>query len=419
MAIKLADKKHNGARIKVVGVGGGGGNILNSMVSKGIKGVEFIAINTDMQALENNKAEIKLQIGRGLTKGLGTGMDDDVASKAVDENRSELEELLDGSDMVFITAGMGGGTGTGGAPVVARIAKSVGALVVAIVTKPFSFEGKQRMELAEKGIDKLKTEVDSLIIVPNENILKYGSDLPSKKAFELADRVLHNAANGISKIITEHGNINVDFADVKTIMKDMGDAMIGTGVASGEGRAEKSARQALVNPVLDEICIRGSRSVLTNIVHDGNILMSEIDEINTIIREEVGEEAKYIFGLVEDPGIGEEIMVTVIATGFAKKAVAEIETSLYDLDDNFNNGTRTLTHPSATIMKGKITSIPTAEELANLDEPSFKRREVKLTEDLSEPRKRVVASADDELDIDSFSVDIEYTKPAFLRKQAD
>lgn len=174
-----------------------------------------------------------------------------------------------------------------------------------------------------------------------------------------------------------------------------------------------------MNPVLDEICIRGSRSVLTNIVHDGNILMSEIDEINTIIREEVGEEAKYIFGLVEDPGIGEEIMVTVIATGFAKKAVAEIETSLYDLDDNFNSGTRTLTHPSATIMKGKITSIPTAEELANLDEPSFKRREVKLTEDLSEPRKRVVASADDELDIDSFSVDIEYTKPAFLRKQAD
>lgn len=419
MPIRLATKGANGARIRVVGVGGGGGNILNSMVSKGIKGVEFIAINTDIQALENNCAEIKLQIGRGLTKGLGTGMDDEVASKAVDENRSELEQLLQGSDMVFVTAGMGGGTGTGGAPVVARIAKSLDALVVAIVTKPFIFEGKQRMEMAERGIDKLRSEVDSLIVVPNENILKYGKDLPQKKAFELADRVLHNAANGISKIITEHGDINVDFADVKTIMKDMGEAMIGTGVASGEGRAEKCAKQALVNPVLDEICIRGSRSVLTNIVHDGNILMSEIDVINSIIREEAGEDAKYIFGLVEDPQIGEEVMVTVIATGFQKKAAVEVEVASNDFGEEFRPSAAVVRPPAGNIYRGRITSIPNVEELSEFDTPSYKRREVILSEDLSEPRKKISPSTNDDLDIENFDMDDDYSKPAFLRKQAD
>jgi cell division protein FtsZ len=418
MTIRLAEKKHNGARIKVIGVGGGGGNILNSMVEKGIKGVEFIAINTDTQSLDNNKAEVKLQIGKGLTKGLGTGMDDEIASKAVDENRTELEQMLEGSDMIFVTAGMGGGTGTGGAPVVARIAKSLGALVVAIVTKPFGFEGKQRMEMADKGIEKLRTEVDSLIVVPNDNILKYGNDLPQRKAFELADKVLHNAANGISKIITEHGNINVDFADVRTIMKDMGEAMIGTGIASGEGRAEKCARQALVNPVLDEICIKGSKSVLTNIVHDGNILMSEIDVINSIIREEVGEDAKYIFGLVEDPNMGEEVMVTVIATGFAKRAAAVEEQAAYDdFGDEFDKA-RSVKSPFQN-QRGRITEIPSNEKLAEYDEPSYKRREVKLSDDLSETRKKIVAADEEDLRLDDLIVDDDYSKPAFLRKQAD
>ena len=415
MPIRLAEKKHNGARIKVIGIGGGGGNILNSMVDKGIKGVEFIAVNTDIQALENNKAEVKLQIGKGLTKGLGTGMDDEIAAKAVDENRAEIEQLLEGSDMVFVTAGMGGGTGTGGAPVIARIAKNVGALVVAIITKPFKFEGKQRIELAEKGIEKLRSEVDSLIIVPNENILKYGSDLTKKKAFELADRVLHNATNGISKIITEHGEINVDFADVKTIMKDMGEAMIGTGIAAGESRAEKSARQALVNPVLDEVCIKGSKSVLTNIVHDGNIMMSEIDTINTIIREEVGEDAKYIFGLVEDPNMGEDIMVTVIATGFSKKTSEQF--SEFDFENDFE-----LSRPQRNPFqnqRGRITEIPTVDRLGTLDKPSYIRREVKLSDDLSEVKKKIVHQTEEDLRVEDFAIDDEFSKPAFLRKQAD
>jgi len=415
MPIKLAEKKHSGARIKVIGIGGGGGNILNSMVDKGIKGVEFIAVNTDIQALENNKAEVKLQIGKGLTKGLGTGMDDEIAAKAVDENRTEIEQLLEGSDMVFVTAGMGGGTGTGGAPVVARIAKNVGALVVAIITKPFRFEGKQRIELAEKGIERLRSEVDSLIIVPNENILKYGSDLTKKKAFELADKVLHNATNGISKIITEHGEINVDFADVRTIMKDMGEAMIGTGIATGEARAEKCARQALVNPVLDEVCIKGSKSVLTNIVHDGNIMMSEIDTINSIIREEVGEDAKYIFGLVEDPGMGEEIMVTVIATGFSKAGAEQIHD--YDFENDFERS-GPVKNPFQN-QRGRITEIPTVDKLGAFDIPSYKRREVKLSDDLSETKKKIIHPSDEDLRVDDFVIDDEFSKPAFLRKQAD
>ncbi|MBK9226802.1 MAG: cell division protein FtsZ [Ignavibacteria bacterium] len=415
MPIKLAEKKHSGARIKVIGIGGGGGNILNSMVDKGIKGVEFIAVNTDIQALDNNKAEVKLQIGKGLTKGLGTGMDDEIAAKAVDENRTEIEQLLEGSDMVFVTAGMGGGTGTGGAPVVARIAKNVGALVVAIITKPFRFEGKQRIELAEKGIERLRSEVDSLIIVPNENILKYGSDLTKKKAFELADKVLHNATNGISKIITEHGEINVDFADVRTIMKDMGEAMIGTGIATGEARAEKCARQALVNPVLDEVCIKGSKSVLTNIVHDGNIMMSEIDTINSIIREEVGEDAKYIFGLVEDPGMGEEIMVTVIATGFSKAGAEQFPE--YDFADDFEKSGPVKN--AFQNQRGRITEIPTVDKLGAFDIPSYKRREVKLSDDLSETKKKIIHPTDEDLRVDDFVIDDEFSKPAFLRKQAD
>ncbi len=417
MPIRLADNKHDGARIKVVGVGGGGGNIINSLVSKGINGVEFISVNTDMQALENSKAEIKLQIGKGQTKGLGTGMDEEIAAKAVDENRTELEKLLEGSDMVFVTAGMGGGTGTGGAPVVARIAKSLGALVVAIVTKPFAFEAKQKMQYAEKGIEKLRNEVDSLIVVPNENIMKLGKDLPQKKAFELANTVVYNAANGISKIITQHGEINVDFADVRTIMKDTGEAMIGTGMASGENRAEHSARQALVNPVLDEVCIKGSRCVLTNIVHDGNILMSEIDTINNIIKEQVGEDSKHIFGLVEDATLGEELMVTVIATGFSNKSAVAIP----DIEEHLELEVDKPRSIKPTILgeKGRITEIPTVDKLNQYDIPGYRRREIKISEDLSEERKKIVAESDDDIGVDDFILGDEYSKPAFLRRQAD
>ena len=410
MPIRLAINNHTGAKIKVVGVGGGGGNVLNSMVDKGIEGVEFIAVNTDAQALDKNKAEVKIQIGKSLTKGLGTGMDSMLGYKAAEESRNEIEEALSGSDMVFITAGLGGGTGTGGAPAVARIAKSQGALVVAIVTLPFNFECKPRMDLALEGLEKLKSEVDSLIAIPNQNITKLISkDASSKQAFELADRVLYNATRGISKIITDTGDINVDFADVRTIMKDTGDAMIGSGIASGEGRAQRAANDALVNPVLDEIHIEGSKCVLTNICSNGNVSFSEIEKINEIIQEAAGEDAKYIFGLVEDPKMSDEIMVTVIATGFSKKEEVKVAEHRVIVGEPFYGGLRT---------KGKISVMPSGEELKRLDGPAYERREVNLNEDLSEniSKPKIYEEENDFIDINP---DEDFSKPSFLRRQMD
>ncbi|MBL0106743.1 MAG: cell division protein FtsZ [Ignavibacteria bacterium] len=410
MPIRLAINNHTGAKIKVVGVGGGGGNVLNSMVDKGIEGVEFIAVNTDAQALDKNKAEVKIQIGKSLTKGLGTGMDSMLGYKAAEESRNEIEEALSGSDMVFITAGLGGGTGTGGAPAVARIAKSQGALVVAIVTLPFNFECKPRMDLALEGLEKLKNEVDSLIAIPNQNITKLISkDASSKQAFELADRVLYNATRGISKIITDTGDINVDFADVRTIMKDTGDAMIGSGIASGDGRAQRAANDALVNPVLDEIHIEGSKCVLTNICSNGNVSFSEIEKINEIIQEAAGEDAKYIFGLVEDPKMSDEIMVTVIATGFSKKEEVKVAEHRVIVGEPFYGGLRT---------KGKISVMPSGEELKRLDGPAYERREVNLNEDLSEniSKPKIYEEENDFIDINP---DEDFSKPSFLRRQMD
>jgi len=410
MAIRLVNNNRNGARIKVVGVGGGGCNVLNSMVNKGIEGVEFVAINTDAQALEINKADTKIQIGRSLTKGLGAGMVEDIGFKAVEESRTEIEAELEGCDMVFVTAGMGGGTGTGGAPAVARIARSAGALVVAIVTKPFQFEGKPRMDLANKGLEKLKNEVDSMIIIPNQNIIRLiTKDATSTQAFELADRVLYNATKGISRIITETGDINVDFADVRTIMKDMGDAMIGTGIAAGDNRAERAANDALVNPVLDEIKIEGSKCVLSNICHNGNITMNEIELINEIVQNAAGEDAKYIFGLVKDPKMGEEIMVTVIATGFSKQAKMSEE---FGADEKINRLTEALSNT------GRISTLPTHESLKTLDGPAYIRREVTLNEDLSEKPKKIRIEVDEEFGFQDLTLD-EFSKPAFLRKQMD
>lgn len=416
MAIKLVTNNLNGAKIRVVGVGGGGGNVLNSMVDKGIEGVEFMAINTDAQALEKNLAETKIQIGRSLTKGLGTGMDEEIAFKAVEESRSEIEDALAGSDMVFVTAGMGGGTGTGGAPAIARVARSIGALVVAIITKPFHFEGKPRMELANKGLEKLKNEVDSMIIIPNQNILRLISkDATKKQAFELADRVLYNATKGISKIITETGEINVDFADVRTIMKDMGDAMIGTGVATGDNRAERAANDALINPVLDEIKIEGSKCVLSNICSNGNITMGEIEKINEIIQSAAGEDAKYIFGLVEDTKMGEEIMVTVIATGFNKQA-------RYSFTDDMKE-TEKLRREEKYFAeysnKGKISTLPSHDDLVQYDKPAYDRRQIKLNEDLSETPKKIKIEVEEDFGFEDLNIDDDFSKPAFLRRQMD
>lgn len=453
-----------GARIVVVGVGGGGGNILNSMVSKGIDGVEFIAINTDAQALNTSLAQNRIQIGKSVTRGLGTGMNDEKGAQAAEESKEDISKVLKSADMVFITAGMGGGTGTGAAPVVAKIARSVNALVVAVVTKPFNFEGKPRMILAEKGIERLKTEVDSVIVIPNQNILNIiNEDDSSEVAFDYANRVLYDATKGISQIVTKHGEVNVDFADVKTIMKGMGEAMIGMGIAKGEDRARKAAESALINPVLDSIDITNSKSVLVNIV-SGNYKMKEIELINKTIQDVAGEEAKYILGIAKDPNMKDEIMVTVIATGFpvAESSSITLETLIEDTfsepdvvkettptkveeeikevitrkeieqDYKYEESTiEDIPEASSVIEKttinikrrelnigseGQIHSIPASErELKALDVPAYKRRGIleSIDEDLNEPEQKKEYSSDDDISLDDFSINKNVN---FLRK---
>lgn len=305
------------AKIKVIGVGGGGTNAVSTMVKEKIEGVEFIAVNTDMQSLQTSLATHKIQIGKQLTKGLGAGSDPSIGRDAALEDRQEIQESLAGADMVFITAGMGGGTGTGGASVVAQIAKDLGALTVAVVTRPFLFEGKRRKTHAEIGIERLRECVDTLIVIPNERLLEIATpDLSLIGAFKLADNVLVNAVRGISDIINIPGTINVDFADVKTIMSSTGQALMGIGYAAGKNRAVEAAHQAISSPLLDDVDIDGASGILINITAGENISLLEVNEACTIIQESAHEDANIIFGAVIDPKLTDEIRVTVIATGF-------------------------------------------------------------------------------------------------------
>lgn len=308
-----------GAKIKIVGVGGGGGNAVNSMVDRGLSGCEFVVVNTDVQALAKNLSNLKVQVGKQLTRGLGAGANPSVGRDAVNEDREELSQLLAGADMVFVTAGMGGGTGTGGAPVVAEIARDKGALVVGIVTRPFDWEGKRRKDQAEAGIRELKQHVDTLIVVPNQKLLSIIDKRTGfKEAFHRVDDVLYNATRGIAEIITGHGIVNVDFADVRTVMANMGDALMGTGIASGEARATEAAQNAISSPLLEGISISGSEGVLINIAASSDLTMMEVDEAVKIVHESVGPDANLIFGVVLDDELGDAMMVTVIATGFNK-----------------------------------------------------------------------------------------------------
>ncbi len=305
------------ARIKVVGVGGGGGNALSSMIAEGgIGGVEFIAVNTDAQALLNNKAPIKIQIGENLTRGLGSGGDPEVGRQAAEESRERLKEDLVGADMVFITAGEGGGTGTGAAPIVAEIARETGALTVAVVTKPFDFEGTKRKFTAEDGVGKLKEKVDTLIIVPNQKVLTViDKKTPILDAFKKIDEVLHQGVKGIAELITTPGLINVDFADVRSIMQNSGTALMGMGVGSGDKRAIAAIKQAISSPLLD-VSIEGAKGVLFNIVGGPDLSMNEIDEAASIIAKSVDADADIIFGSVIDDRMMDQIKVTIIATKF-------------------------------------------------------------------------------------------------------
>jgi len=304
------------ATIKVIGVGGGGNNAVNRMIEHGVEGVEFIAVNTDAQALNLSKAEVKLQIGGKLTRGLGAGANPEVGKKAAEESKEQLEEALQGADMIFVTAGMGGGTGTGAAPTIAQIAKDLGALTVGVVTRPFSFEGKRRSTQAIGGIDTLKSAVDTLIVIPNDRLLEIvDKNTPMLEAFREADNVLRQGVQGISDLIAKPGLINVDFADVKTIMFDKGSALMGIGVATGENRATEAAKKAVSSPLL-ETSIDGAHGILMNITGGTNLSLYEVQEAADLVTSAADSEVNVIFGSVINENLKDEIIVTVIATGF-------------------------------------------------------------------------------------------------------
>ena len=319
------------ARIKVVGVGGGGQNAINRMIEAGLQGVEFAALNTDAQALMMSNAPVKLQLGEKLTRGLGAGSNPEIGQKAAEESREEIRVLLEGADMVFVTAGMGGGTGTGGAPIVAEIAREVNALTVGVVTKPFSFEGRRRQQQAEKGIELLREKVDTLIVIPNDRLLQVAEKRTSiLDAFRLADDVLRQGVQGISDLITVPGLINLDFADVRTIMVNAGSALMGIGVASGEDRAVKAAKAAISSPLL-EASIEGARGILLNITGSSNLGLFEVNDAAEIIAEAADPEANIIFGAVIDESMRDEVRVTVIATGFDNSGTSR-RSGLRDLE---------------------------------------------------------------------------------------
>src|SRR2546421_671035 len=309
-----------GARIKVIGVGGGGGNAVNRMIESGIEGIDFVVANTDLQALKRSRAPVKIQLGGRLTKGLGAGADPEVGRQAALEDTDKIIEVLEGADMVFVTTGLGGGTGTGGAPIVASLATELGALTVAVVTKPFEFEGRRRMQQAEQGLNELHESVDTVITIPNERLfaaVPQGASFAD--AFRAADDVLRQAVQGISELITVPGLINLDFADVRTIMQGMGMALMGTGYARGENRAIEASQEAISSPLLEEASIKGARGVLINITGGHDLTLFEVNEAASIVREEADEDANIIFGHVIDETMADAMKITVIATGFRRE----------------------------------------------------------------------------------------------------
>jgi cell division protein FtsZ len=383
---ELDENHHMGARIKVVGVGGGGCNALNTMIDLKLEGVDFIAANTDAQVLKISQSPVKIQLGERITGGRGAGADPEIGKKATLESADLIREALEGSDMVFITAGLGGGTGTGGAPIVANIAKEVGALSVAIVTKPFNFEGRKRHLQAEQGWHELNRYTDTLITIPNQRLITLsGKDMPLLDAFRKADEILYQAAKGISDLILVPGLINLDFADVKTIMSEMGMAMMGMGVASGENRAVEAAQRAISSPLLEDISIHGAKGILLNITGGPDLTLHEINEASTLIQKETSEEANIIFGAVIDRRMDGQMRVTVIATGLgAEEEKQERQRRLRVIPD---------------------------ETEENMDIPTFLRRGRSIDQ-FSDFRFHKAAEPLSE-------VEERYDVPTFMRRQAD
>jgi cell division protein FtsZ len=339
--------------IKVIGAGGGGSNAVNRMILEGLRNVEFIIANTDLQALDRSKAALKLGLGAKVTHGLGAGGNPEIGEKSALEDREAIADALRGADMVFITAGMGGGTGTGSAPIIAQVAKELGALTVAVVTKPFTFEGKVKMRLAEEGIEKLRQAVDTLIVIPNQHLMKIVEKrTPIREAFVLADDVLRQGVQGISDLITIPGEINIDFADVSTVMRGKGDAIMGVGRASGDNRAVEAAEKAVSNPLLEDARIDGAKNILVNVTGGDNFTLSEFEEIISIVTASADPEAMVISGLVENPDAGDEVSVTVIATDFSRSirpsqtSAAPRKDSSKELDDFISSDEwRTIVEP--------------------------------------------------------------------------
>ena len=393
----LAEQKAN---LKVIGVGGAGGNAVNRMIQAGMKGVDFMVINTDAQDLENNAAENKIQIGKNLTRGLGAGAKAEIGRDAIESDKDAVKSLIEGADMVFITAGMGGGTGTGAAPRIAQIAREMGVLTVGIVTLPFNFEGPKRMNRGLAGITELRKVCDTLISIPNQKLMSVvDKNTTVVEAFKLADSVLHHASKGISDLINVHGLVNLDFADVETIMKNMGEAVIGTGTAKGEERAVLAAQQAISSPLLDNASISGAQGVLVNITGGSDLAIMEVDQATNIIFEEAGQGANIIFGAVIDPDLKDEIMVTVIATGFNHK-VAQDDTSSKAIESHLETQQQ---YKSVTEQENlPLHAQEAQEELVSEQLPIENPEPTKLFDDLNPIMK------ENDLDV-----------PAFIRRQQD
>lgn len=394
---EFLDDSKDEAVIKVIGVGGGGGNAVDHMVSETIEGVEFIVVNTDAQALRNSAAGTVIQIGNNITKGLGAGANPQVGREAAAEDRDNIREQLQGSDMIFIAAGMGGGTGTGAAPVVAEVAKELGILTVAVVTKPFTFEGKRRMTYAQAGIDALNEQVDSLITIPNDKLLKVlGKGVSLLDAFKAANNVLLGAVQGIAELITRPGLINVDFADVKTVMSEMGTAMMGTGVASGEDRAEEAAEAAISSPLLDDVDLAGARGILVNLTAGLSISIEEFETVGNSVKAFASDNATVVVGAVIDPEMTDELRVTVVVTGIGAENKPDI----------------TLVPTAKKIEETKSEVTPVAETSKATVSPADNQVEVQKA-----PQQVAVAesNAATEVKNEPDYLDI----PAFLRRQAD
>jgi len=383
MIFELEESIAQRARMKVVGVGGGGGNAVNRMIEEQLAGVQFISVNTDAQALQASKSDLKVQIGKKLTRGLGAGARPEIGRQAIEENKDEVLQTVQESDLVFVTCGMGGGTGTGAAPIVSQLARDVGALTVGIVTKPFLFEGRKRMRQAETGIAEMRKHVDTMIVVPNERLLAVvGKGIPFQDALKKADEVLLHATQGIASLITSTGIINVDFADVRTIMQNGGAALMGTGIGRGENRAMEAAQQSISSPLLDNVSIAGATGVLINIMGGEDLTLGEATQISEIIHDAAGDEAEIIFGATTDPAMQGEIRVTVIATGFDKAVTGEpVSRQVGGAVLSFPTPRRHATPVVPLPTPGKVApkrpaADPAGGEISEMEIPTFIRRQM-------------------------------------------